>query len=488
MKDKLKLSISILTNGKSKDLWKTIESVHKIQEKIPSEFIIVDTGCPKDLHNRLAREADRLINFIWCDDFAKARNAGLEVAEGEWFLFLDDDEWFEDISELVDFFETGKSQFYGYAYYKVRNYMDMEGSVYSDSWALRMARNVKSLHFESRIHEYLAGKEGEEVRLPLVAEHYGYVFANEQEKIAHFKRNETLLLAMMEEEPEGIRWPMQLIQEYRAVRHYDQMIALGKKYYEQAKTTEQWKYAEVFCMGWLLGELGLNHYEEAFHLAYQFLCEKEYSRMAVCAVAHYGAKAAYFQGLYDEAIAYSKQYIDGIEYFNTHIDEKNYQEGLPFITETFDEQWKKEVYSLIICAGLRMGTAEYLTRYWEELQWTGGNVYVFEDMADVLLNGFQNLEYVPVFYKIADAIWKHGGLRNYFLEEMERRQETGDISGCIAVFHQVKEAEEIKGQLVALKENGMIEQYRAILEQVKKLLPYDTEIANLYEKEVAYDN
>ena len=32
--------------------------------------------------------------FKWCDDFAKARNAGLEKCTGEWFMYIDDDEWF----------------------------------------------------------------------------------------------------------------------------------------------------------------------------------------------------------------------------------------------------------------------------------------------------------------------------------------------------------------------------------------------------------
>ena len=43
----------------------------------------------------------RVVQFTWCDDFSKARNAGLEKARGQWFLYLDDDEWFIDTKEIT---------------------------------------------------------------------------------------------------------------------------------------------------------------------------------------------------------------------------------------------------------------------------------------------------------------------------------------------------------------------------------------------------
>ena len=48
--------------------------------------------------------ADTMTEFVWCSDFAKARNVNLCQAKGEWYLYLDDDEWFGDTDELIDFF------------------------------------------------------------------------------------------------------------------------------------------------------------------------------------------------------------------------------------------------------------------------------------------------------------------------------------------------------------------------------------------------
>ena len=54
----------------------------------------------------LSEYTDHIVPFTWCDDFSKARNAGLKEAKGEWFLYIDDDEWFGDVQELIAFFKT----------------------------------------------------------------------------------------------------------------------------------------------------------------------------------------------------------------------------------------------------------------------------------------------------------------------------------------------------------------------------------------------
>ena len=56
------------------------------------ELVVVDTGS-RDRTREIAREAGaRVIDFPWRDDFAAARNAGLEAARGRFGLALDADE------------------------------------------------------------------------------------------------------------------------------------------------------------------------------------------------------------------------------------------------------------------------------------------------------------------------------------------------------------------------------------------------------------
>ena len=112
------------------------------------EIIVVDTGSTDRTKEIAARYTDKLFEFEWCDDFSAARNVSLEAASGEWFLYIDDDEWFEDVSEICEFFESGESRKYGMACYRQRNYPDWSGTCYTDSQVMRMVRMVPGIHFQ----------------------------------------------------------------------------------------------------------------------------------------------------------------------------------------------------------------------------------------------------------------------------------------------------------------------------------------------------
>ena len=102
------LTISLLVSNHIDTISKCMKSIQPLLEQISSELIVVDTVGPDQSDGSLAvaeKYADKIIHFDWCDDFSAARNAGLKCANGEWFLFLDDDEWFDDVSELVNFFK-----------------------------------------------------------------------------------------------------------------------------------------------------------------------------------------------------------------------------------------------------------------------------------------------------------------------------------------------------------------------------------------------
>ena len=105
------LSISILMSGR-KETRQCLESLIPIMDAIPCELILVDTGCDDETREILKEYTDNIITFEWCNDFAKARNVGLQRAKGKWFMFLDDDEWFVDTSEIIEFFKTGEYKNY----------------------------------------------------------------------------------------------------------------------------------------------------------------------------------------------------------------------------------------------------------------------------------------------------------------------------------------------------------------------------------------
>ncbi len=83
------LSISILVSNRIDTVEKTMESVKRIMDRIPCELIIVDTVGEEKSDGSLAiakKYATKLVHFDWINDFAAARNAGLKLATGEWFM------------------------------------------------------------------------------------------------------------------------------------------------------------------------------------------------------------------------------------------------------------------------------------------------------------------------------------------------------------------------------------------------------------------
>ncbi len=56
------------------------------------EIVVVDTGSTDGTQDLARAHGAKLVEFAWCDDFAKARNAGVAAARGQWILQIDADE------------------------------------------------------------------------------------------------------------------------------------------------------------------------------------------------------------------------------------------------------------------------------------------------------------------------------------------------------------------------------------------------------------
>ena len=205
-KTRPKLTISLLISNRPDTVRRCLDSLRPIQKAIPSELILVDTSQNPEIRKILLEYTDKIYPFEWCQDFAKARNVGLKKATGEWFLYLDDDEWFVETEDLICFFQSGEYKKYGCANYKQRNFTDVNYQDYTDYWVSRMIRIDKDTEFRSKIHEYLGPQRGRCKSIHAIANHSGYIYETEEKKRAKFERNTRLLFEMMEEEPNNIRW------------------------------------------------------------------------------------------------------------------------------------------------------------------------------------------------------------------------------------------------------------------------------------------
>lgn len=224
---KLPLTISLLASNRIATLERCLDSLKPLLLEVPAELIIVFTGTDERVRQVAERYTDQIVPFTWCNDFSAARNAGLKHAKGEWFLYLDDDEWFEDVTEICDFFRSGEYRQYNFAGYVQRNYLNWMGSRHADVVVYRMARRNPKLHFENPIHEELLPYVPPCKIFQAYVHHYGYLKDTTGDSSGKASRNIPLLLEDLEKRPDYTKNYVQLAQEYC--------------------TEEKWEQAEEIC-------------------------------------------------------------------------------------------------------------------------------------------------------------------------------------------------------------------------------------------------
>lgn len=83
-----KLSLCMIVKDEAERLPVSLASARGVVD----EVVVVDTGSADGTADVARRAGARVESFAWCDDFARARNASLAAATGDWALVLDADE------------------------------------------------------------------------------------------------------------------------------------------------------------------------------------------------------------------------------------------------------------------------------------------------------------------------------------------------------------------------------------------------------------
>lgn len=198
------ISLCMIVKNEERFLPGCLDSVAGIVD----EIIIVDTGSTDSTAAIAESYGAVVIPFIWENDFAKARNAGVERASGEWILFLDADEQL-DMTTRVQLLEFAREKELSALLLQIWNVVgedEAQGATIHP--VLRMFRSDAKHRFEGRIHEQIAAsilreKPGARFHLTdVIIHHYGYrnqVIA-EKNKL---QRNMDLLELAIKEEPDN---------------------------------------------------------------------------------------------------------------------------------------------------------------------------------------------------------------------------------------------------------------------------------------------
>ncbi len=415
------LSIGLLVSNRKDTIKKCLDSLEPIRKAIPCQLIITDTGCDSSVRTILKEYADTMTEFVWCSDFAKARNANMSHAVGEWYMYLDDDEWFVDTEQLIDFFTSGSYREYDGACYVVRNYQSADGSMYTDDYLSRMAKRTPDRHFVGKIHEYLVPVPTQNCLLSSWADHYGYVFPTEEDIQRHYERNSKLLLEMIEEEPENQRWWTHLAQEYISVRDGEKLYQLSKDglaLVEPLDDIESTINRGTFYMCAILAYECTHDDEKEYEECEKTLEDIRNTRLCMAFTKWWKAHCCMRMKRYREAEQCLNDYLKELKYFTKNEREHIIQKQGLIVGQCYDDIKITEAYEMLITAGLKQNNTSYLNQYLNKLPWKKGNGYLYEGFMEATVDAMINMNEKKNFVQIIRMIHSNVEVWEAFCNEI----------------------------------------------------------------------
>ena len=179
--------------------------------------------------------------------------------------------------------------------------------------------------------------------------------------------------------------------------------------------------------------------------------------------------------------------------------------------ECFDVVKYKEIYSIRICNGLKSGSTDNLEKYIDKLCWNEPHVYVFEEIAAILIEAMNKPDYemkpedkrFHAFSRTIGIMHGHDALWEYFCGEIQSLEQQGrDVQQILQLIaatipqdpcdedEVLEKSEEmtpemqqliaqIKEQLQLLIKQGLTEQAREVISQLRIMIPNDAELEKL---------
>lgn len=220
------LSLCMIVKNEEIYLPQCLESVKDVVD----EMIVVDTGSTDNTPNIARQHGASVYDYAWQDDFAAARNFGLDKANGVFILILDADE------ELSPDAQTHLRSFLSNTpaegiYLIVRSFgLTNALAPYYDSEQMRLFRNRPQYRFENAIHEMIypsiVAQQGSLLKSHFVIHHYGYLKNVVQGTESRIARDRRLLEQMYLDNPDSLYTKAKLGFIYLLEREYPKALHL----------------------------------------------------------------------------------------------------------------------------------------------------------------------------------------------------------------------------------------------------------------------
>ncbi len=193
-----KLSVCIIVKNEEENLKKCLLALLAF----PFEIVVVDTGSVDRTVEVAKTYTQHVYDFVWCDDFAAAKNFAIQKASNDLVMVLDSDEYIEPMSEkeLNAFFCLAAKNPGKVGRIKRRNFFSEHGERRESVEWINRIFSKSDFRYEGCIHEQVKALDHTPYATYLTAitiTHSGYDLTPEQKK-AKAKRNITLLQKELE--------------------------------------------------------------------------------------------------------------------------------------------------------------------------------------------------------------------------------------------------------------------------------------------------
>ena len=196
----MQISSCIIVKNEAENIARCLESIKSISD----EIIVVDTGSTDNTVEIAKSYGARIYFYEWDNNFSNARNFALEKATGDWIIFLDADEYFEEntpkeLKNVLKHMVYNKD--YDAILCKMYNIEGSESKIISESPTIRVFRGKSGIRYSGSIHEQPL-KNGNKLRIAhindvsLIIYHTGYSYSLQPQK---YSRNLELLNKRIED-------------------------------------------------------------------------------------------------------------------------------------------------------------------------------------------------------------------------------------------------------------------------------------------------
>ncbi|MFF2889991.1 glycosyltransferase family 2 protein [Paenibacillus sp. NPDC057967] len=220
----IKLSLVMIVRNEEKVLARCLNSVLTVVD----EIIVIDTGSTDSTKEIASGFGAKIFEYEWQEDFAAARNYGLEQTTGQWVIVLDADEYI--LNDCGDTIRTFISERQSIGRIRITNkFVGENGLAFSNVYIKRLF--PAHCRYVGSIHEQIASDLPSEI-IDVNVFHDGYYNTNKS------RRNIDILTKELSNHPQDAYYLFQIAKEFNALKEHNRVFDYLSKAYQLMQGNE----------------------------------------------------------------------------------------------------------------------------------------------------------------------------------------------------------------------------------------------------------